>query len=397
MKTSPALLNGTQSNSGIRDLILIAFSFFTWGIGEGLFYYFQPIYLQELGATPILIGTILGLNGMAMALVQIPAGYLADRIGNRKVMIIAWVLGTLTALIMAFSNSLISFSIGYIAYGFSIMNAPTNSFVTSIRTKLSLSRMLTLVSAAYHLGAFIGPLAGGMIGEKIGLSMIYRFSVVFFFISTIIILITRERKVETDHTEEHKNNSLKNKAFATIVVVSFITIFAGYLAEPLTPNYLENVHGVSLSEMGRLGAIGSLGNAIIALVFGGLKPFTGILMGHLFLGVFTVSMWQGNSFFWFALGYFLRGGYRIYQSMFLSIARTTVPTKELGFAYGVMGTANALGVILASPVAGFLYEIKPQVLYMTSFGLLTITLLINILTSRRRFSVPKKPGPESVV
>ena len=34
------------------DLILVAFSLFTWGIGEGMFFYFQPIYLQELGADP---------------------------------------------------------------------------------------------------------------------------------------------------------------------------------------------------------------------------------------------------------------------------------------------------------------------------------------------------------
>ena len=34
-----------------RDLVLLFVSLFTWGIGEGLFIYFQPIYLQELGAS----------------------------------------------------------------------------------------------------------------------------------------------------------------------------------------------------------------------------------------------------------------------------------------------------------------------------------------------------------
>ena len=55
-----------------RDLILIALSLMTWGLGEGMFYFFQPLYLQELGADPLKIGTILGLVGLAMMLSYLP-------------------------------------------------------------------------------------------------------------------------------------------------------------------------------------------------------------------------------------------------------------------------------------------------------------------------------------
>ena len=39
-----------------KDLILVAVSLFTWGLGEGIFIYFQPLYLQKLGASPVAIG-----------------------------------------------------------------------------------------------------------------------------------------------------------------------------------------------------------------------------------------------------------------------------------------------------------------------------------------------------
>ncbi len=61
----------------------MAASLLTWGIGEGMFFYFQPIYLQKLGASPIGIGSILGAIGLIMAFTQLPAGYLADRFGRR--------------------------------------------------------------------------------------------------------------------------------------------------------------------------------------------------------------------------------------------------------------------------------------------------------------------------
>ena len=43
-----------------RDFILVIISLLTWGIGEGAFLYFQPIYLEELGASPLVVGSILG-------------------------------------------------------------------------------------------------------------------------------------------------------------------------------------------------------------------------------------------------------------------------------------------------------------------------------------------------
>lgn len=55
-----------------RDLILIAIALMTWGIGEGMFYFFQPLYLQQLGADPVMIGGILGLTGFVLTLTHLP-------------------------------------------------------------------------------------------------------------------------------------------------------------------------------------------------------------------------------------------------------------------------------------------------------------------------------------
>ena len=367
----------------MRDFILIALSFFIWGIGEGTFFYFQPLYLQELGASPILIGTILGLNGLAMTLVQIPGGYLADRIGTRKVMMFSWILGTFCTLIMAFAPSLIVFSIGYILFGLSASNAATNSYNTKIRGKLSVSRALTVVSAAYYIGALIGPTIGGQIGERSGLSLIYRISTIMFAVSTSIIFFTRPDQIEPRDSSQPKHNLLKNRSFILLLSVCFISIFSGYLAEPLTSNYLQNVHKLTLSQIGQLGSIGSLGNAVISLAFGGKSPFVGILIGHVFLSVFSLTMWKGTGMGWFSIGFFMRGGYRIYQSMYMAIARTLTPPADMGLAYGIVSSCNSIAVILAPLLAGLLYEIRPQLVYPVALSLVGITFIINLAASRQ--------------
>ena len=58
-----------------RDLKIVSAAMLTWGFGEGMFYIFQPLYIQKFGADPILIGAILGINGFVMAASQIPSGF----------------------------------------------------------------------------------------------------------------------------------------------------------------------------------------------------------------------------------------------------------------------------------------------------------------------------------
>jgi MFS family permease len=86
------------------DLILLGVSLMTWGVGEAMFLIFQPLYLQQLGASPVTIGAILGAAGIAMAAAHIPAGHLADRIGRRPLILAAWMMGIVATWVMALSR-----------------------------------------------------------------------------------------------------------------------------------------------------------------------------------------------------------------------------------------------------------------------------------------------------
>src|SRR5512135_2460061 len=84
-----------------RNLVLLGVSLMIWGVGEGMFIFFQSLYLQKLGADPVQIGAILGAAGIAMTIGHIPAGHLADRVGRKPLLLIAWILGIFATLTMA--------------------------------------------------------------------------------------------------------------------------------------------------------------------------------------------------------------------------------------------------------------------------------------------------------
>ncbi len=378
-----------------RNLAITAASLLTWGLGEGLFLYFQTIYLQQLGASPLLIGGILGGMGVAMVIAQLPAGYLADRIGPRPIMWGSWILGTAAAWMMALAHTLPFFIVGLIAYGLtSFVLAPMNSYITSVRGKWSPGRALSLVSAAYNLGAVAGPLIGGVIAKSMGLRSVYQFSAVILIVSTIIILMAGKPPAEVHEHHASDRHVFNNKPLLTLVGLTFFTMLVLYMPQPLTANYLQSERGLSIEQIGILGSLASLGNVTIMLALGSLKAPIGFLVGQPLVALFSIFMWRGTGMTWFGMGYFVMGGYRLSRSMVLAMARSLIPPQQTGLAYGLLETANASAVILAPVIAGWLFTLQPIRMYTTALLGIAVIFLLNLLVLPG--SVLKHAAPEEV-
>jgi len=272
-----------------RDLILIGIAMFGWGLGEGLFIFFQPIYLQELGADPIMIGTILGGFGMSMTLSHIPAGFLADRIGRKPLMVAAWATGTVTCWLMALANTLSVFTIGLFLYGTTLfVMSPLTSYLTAARGKLSVGRVLTLLSAGFNLGAVLGPIIGGRIGDLYGLRQSYFAAGVIFFLSLIVISFISPQPVERTAPCLAGNRWYLSSRYLIYLAVIFLAFFAMYLPQPFTPNYLSNQGGYDLSQIGILFSVSSVGVVVLNLILGSMPALTGFLIGQSAMALSTL-------------------------------------------------------------------------------------------------------------
>ena len=361
------------------NLILLGVSLMIWGVGEGMFFIFQPLYLQQLGANPVTIGTILGASAIAMAVAHIPAGHLADRIGRKPLLLASWLIGMLAAWMMALAPSLPFFVVGMMVYNLTaFVSSPMNSYITAARGKLSVGRAITMVSALYNTGAILGPWLGGQVGQHFGLRTIYLFSGSSFILSTIILLFIKPQPIEKLDPDGDNNGRLVDRRFITYQSVIFLAGFSMYLAQPLSSNFLQNQHHLSLNSIGILGSISSIGVVILNLGLGNLKAHVGYLLGQVSVGIFTLILWQATSFPWFCLAYFMIGGYRISRALATAQTRDLVHQSRMGLAYGITETVGASAIILASPVAGFLYEINPVLMYIVGFCLILISLLVSV-------------------
>ncbi len=364
-----------------RDVGILAVTTFIWGVGEGLFIFFYPLSLQSWQMDAVQIGVVLSLLGVIMAVVQAPAGYLSDRFGTLPLIRASLILGVIAAGMMAAAKSLPFFVAGLIVYSItSFIVAPRNSYITQMRGSWSAQRGISFVSGSLQVGEIFGPMLGGRIAQTAGLEMVFRYSAGLFLIATVIAFFARRPVVQREEQESGTPlvNPLINPRFIGLLVIIFFTIIALSTPEQLTSVYLQDVHHLSLQQIGLTGTFAGIGGAVILFALGSASALVGMIVSQALLALFCLLMLRGQNAAVFYIGYLFVGGYPLYRSMAAAAVRTLVRTRDLGLVYGLVETGNALAVILAPLAAGFLYHFQPESIYTTSLIALVVMITLTV-------------------
>ena len=383
-----------------RNLRLVALSLLIWGFGEGMFIYFQPLYLSELGADPAEIGGILGLAAVGMLVSHIPAGALADHIGRKNLMVASWALGMIAAGMMALAHRLPLFVAGLVLYSFTaFVMSPMSSYITQARGAWSPARALTTVTAGFSAGMILGPVIGGQWAEQFGLRSVYLMAAGIFVVSTILILPIHPQPVEPKGDSRRYQALLGNRRLGGFLALVFLINFALYLAWPLTPNYLQEVHAVSVSQIGMLGAFTGFGVVVFNLALGRMRAKRGLLIGQALVAGAALALWRGQGMGLFAVGYFLFAGFRTSRSLITAAIHGLVSPAELGLAFGTNEAVAAGSMMAAAPVAGLLFTRSAELPYPVGIGLIALAVVLSaaFAPSEQVEITPEPPGERGIV
>ena len=363
-----------------RDLRLITLALAIWGVGEGLFFYLTPLYLQELDADPVEIGVILGIAAIMLTICHIPAGVLSDRYGPKSLMVGSWSMGLVATATMYLAPSLALFVTGLFLYNFAgFMMSPMSTYVSRTRGAWTLARALTTASSGFSAGTILGALAGGWIGEGAGLRAIYGIATLVFVASTALILLIRAQPPIEQAKRPPYDAIGKDVVVRRFLALIFLTNFALWLSWPLTPVYLQGQRSVSLSAIGLLGSFNALGIVVLNLTLGRLHPRKGFLLTQGLVGLSAAALCFGTGLPWYAAGYFLAGGFRTARSLAAALVEGLVQPGVVGLAFGLTETIASSAVVLANPLAGLLYSVLPTLPYYAGLILSGTILMVNAI------------------
>ncbi|MCL4824261.1 MAG: MFS transporter, partial [Anaerolineales bacterium] len=128
---------------------------------------------------------------------------------------------------------------------------------------------------------------------------------------------------------------------------------------------------------------GAFGNALLSFLLGQISPRAGYPISQALVGLFAFLLWRGGGLPLFALGYFLLGGFRAARPLALAQARELIHESQMGLSYGMMETVAAIVFILTPPLAGYLYERDPYLVYPIAIGLISLSVLVAVLFAPR--------------
>lgn len=192
---------------------LLIFSILLFRMASFLSYPFLAVHLDKLGFNPIEIGLVIGIPYFFSGIGGIFAGNIADQLGQKKAMILALLLGSVSFVCLGQSESMTSFLLfNLLILISSILFEPAASslIAASIPEEL-LTSAFRLRYIAINIGASIGPMIGGGFAY-VGMNECFTITGVLFLLlgGAIFLIKNPVRSLKNEYSFTRLKSTLKH-------------------------------------------------------------------------------------------------------------------------------------------------------------------------------------------
>lgn len=347
---------------------------FLWGCGVGLYTYLWPIYIQALGADGRVMAFIFGFEAFLTTITAIPGGLWADRFERKKLLLIAWIIGSSATLVYATATNWQQLVVGDILYfGAFFCNPITNSYIAKAAEGNKLSSTFSISNSAPSMGLIISPSVGGIIADKLGMAAVFYMSFVLFMASTVALtFITPQYPTVEPGSKGTGYLGVLDGLLSRKVGWFALATFALTLSQPYLTPFVKIYANLSLTWVGILGSVLSLGGVTLTHVLGRLSDRVGEDAGY-FIGLllFTVATFpimiaNRLGIPWLAAIFFLRGAFVACQGvMFSSVAKSLRPEAN-GKGFAILNFSLGVSTIGGYYFGGRLFLMVPDKLFAVS-------------------------------
>ncbi|HHW83095.1 MAG TPA: MFS transporter [Actinomycetales bacterium] len=145
----------------------------------------------SLGASLELAGFVLALIPVGQLLLDVPAGIVAARFGDRRAMFWAGLFAAAACVAAALAPSLLVFALSILAIGgaSSVYFLARQSYLTEITHPLRRARVLSTSGGVHRIGLFLGPFLGAGIIGVWGLAAVYWAAGILALTSVLVIAL----------------------------------------------------------------------------------------------------------------------------------------------------------------------------------------------------------------
>jgi len=358
------------------------------GMGEHMAEQFLPIYLMALGGGAISIGFLNGLDNLLSALYSFPGGYLADRFGTKRALLLFNLMAITGYLIVILVPAWQAVFIGaFFFLSWTAISLPaTMGLVAKVLPKNKRTMGVSMHSLVRRIPMAVGPIIGGAFIGIWGVQTGVRLAFAGAALVALVAMVMQQALIEDDRPEpgaktgapvrldaralfRRMSPSLRNLLVADVLIrfceqipYAFVVVWAmKTIASPVTAVQFGFLRTVEMAT------------AILVYVpvayfadKSGKKPF--VVMTFIFFTLFPLMLIISQSFWMLFAAFVLRGLKEFGEPTRKALIMDLAPEDRKAGMFGLYYLIRDVIVSVAAFSAGFLWNVSPRTNFLAAFA-----------------------------
>ena len=351
------------------------------------------LYATDIpGATPMAIGLALGAYGLTQAALQIPLGWLSDRVGRKPVIVAGLLLFALGSLIAAVADSLTGIVIGRFMQGAGAIAGTVMALAADLTSEEQRTKAMAIIGACIGASFAIALVIGPLLAAAGGLSLVFSVTAGLALIGVAVVVFMVPKPPAAVQVPQTVQRGQVLAMFASpalapiyfgvfclhyVLMASFLVVPAAMEAELAIP---RDAHWQVYLPVLFLSVLGLLPLMRLGERYGRLRLAMAIAISLLLVSVAALVLGGGMFVYWVALVAFFAAFNYLEATLPSLVSKQAQPSLK-GTAMGAFSTNQFLGAFFGGVAGGAALSVGGPVglaIACVLPGLLWLALLVRL-------------------
>ncbi|MBT6457906.1 MAG: MFS transporter [Gammaproteobacteria bacterium] len=336
------------------------------------------------GATPILIGLSIGIYGLTQGLFQLPFGFLSDRVGRKKMIILGLLLFVAGSMVAAMADSIHQIIFGRALQGMGAIAAVVMALAADLSREEVRMRVMASIGMSIGMAFMLSMILGPIFAANFGISGIFWITSMLALLSIFIILfITPTPEKQSFHRDTQLSIGDISKVLADrellrldlgvfvlhMVLAATFVLFPLILRDQLQIEVLQ--HWKTYLSVFIISIVIMVPMIIVAEKKRKMKPM--FLVGILVVGLGEVGLYLFNGYVpMFIMLVLFFAGFNFLEASMPSLVAKISPADMKGTAMGLFSSAQFLGAFAGGLLGGVMLAYESQNLAFLQLAVLVM-------------------------
>ncbi|MDY6881785.1 MAG: MFS transporter [Thermodesulfobacteriota bacterium] len=372
-----------RSTVGMLSMVILV------GMGERMAERFLPIYLMALGGGALSIGILNGLDNLLSALYSFPGGYLSDRLGKKRALLVFNIVAMCGFLIVILFPAWQAVLLGAVFFlSWTAISLPaTMDLVATVLPKNKRTMGVSMHSLVRRIPMALGPILGGLCiglwGEQDGVRMAFVAALLLSIAAAVLqqVLIVddgpgKDRQEGAPSAEKnpfrlfrHMAHPLRRLLISDILIrfceqipYAFVVVWCmKTIASPITAFQFGILTGIEMvTAMLVYIPVAYLADQRTK------KPF--VVTTFIFFTLFPITLLFCRSFSWLVAAFILRGLKEFGEPTRKALIMDLAPEDRKAAMFGLYYLLRDIIVSTAAFGGALLWKIGPSVNFSVAFA-----------------------------